>query len=147
MLTRWLAWWRPSAGRSSSPRIDPRRLGQHAERLAARFLRRRGYRVLAANIRLRHAEADLVCLAPDRRTIVIVEVKSRRRAHPDLPGPELAVDARKRARLLAAAHTIARLNHWLDRPMRIDVVAIDFPPPDRTGRPQLRHIIDAVRDA
>lgn len=125
--------WRPS-----SPD------GRLAERAAARYLRRNRYRIIGANVRTRVGEADLVCIAPDRSTIVIAEVKSRRRS-PDQPArsaamaPETAVDAEKRRRLQRVARHLAAANGWRDRPVRIDVVAVEIDPRDRAS---VRHIPD-----
>lgn len=136
------------AGRSPSRapgRRDP--LGPAGERVAARFLRRAGYRVLARNVRLAHAEADLLCLTPDRRTLVIVEVKSRRcRADGSTPlPPETNVHARKRRKLVGIWRGLSRAGAWRGRPVRIDAVAVEFPPEGRAGRPVVRHHPGAVR--
>lgn len=126
-------------------RRDP--LGPRGERIAARMLRRKGCRVLERNVRLPIGEADLVCLGPDRRTIVIVEVKARR-IDPPAPGagsperrPEAAVGVAKRRKLVRIAEVLARRRGWTDRPLRIDVVAVDIPP---RGRPVVRHHEAAV---
>lgn len=124
-------------------RGDTRALGRAGERAAAQLLRRSGYKVLGRNIRLRIGEADLVCLAPDRRTVVVVEVKARFREPGDdtsIP-PEANIHAKKRRKLLAVTRTLARLNNWHDRPVRIDVVAVDWP---TKGKPVLRHHVGAV---
>jgi putative endonuclease len=139
LLTR-LGLARPGSAR------DP--LGPAGERAAARLLKRSGYRVLARNVRVRGGEADLVCLAPDRRTIVLVEVKARRRgasgsALSERVPPEASVHARKRANLARIARTLARLNGWQDRPLRIDVVAVEWPT-GKKSRPVLRHWVGAV---
>lgn len=123
---------------------DP--LGPAGERIAARLLRRTGYRVLKRNVRVQGGEADLVCLAPDRRTIVIVEVKARRRGASgarlsETVPPEASVHAHKRANLARIARVLARINGWGDRPLRIDVVAVEWPV---SGRPVARHLINAV---
>ncbi len=44
--------------------------GQRSERFAARYLRARGYRVLAANVADRRGELDLLALDPDGKTLV-----------------------------------------------------------------------------
>jgi putative endonuclease len=131
-------------------RIDPaddKALGRAGERAAARLLRRSGYRILGRNVRLEIGEADLVCLAPDRATIVVVEVKTRRRgANRSLLGeivpPEASVHSHKRRKLGAVARALARSNGWLERPVRIDVVAVEWP--SDGAKPTLRHHIDAV---
>jgi putative endonuclease len=127
-------------------RRDP--LGPAGERAAARFLRRRGYRVLARNLHTIAGEADLVCEAPDRRTIVLIEVKARRRldgqpVRSAETAPESSVTAAKRRKLTAIVRTLARLNRWEDRPLRIDVVAVERR--ERRPRWTIRHIEDAVR--
>ena len=48
-------------------------VGRKGERLAARRLRRAGYRILERNLRIGRDEADIVALDPDRTTIVIVD--------------------------------------------------------------------------
>lgn len=119
-----------------------RRLGRRGERAAASFLRRAGYRILGRNVRVRIGEADIVCEAPDRRTIVIVEVKTRSRgagksAKSESMLPEQSVHQHKRRKLYSIARLLARANGWTDRPVRIDVVAIEWPAAG--GRPTLRH--------
>ncbi|HYE01799.1 MAG TPA: YraN family protein [Phycisphaerales bacterium] len=123
---------------------DGRTLGRNGERRAARFLRRAGYRVAGRNVRVVAGEADLVCVAPDRRTIVVVEVKTRMvpEGARGAPPPEASVHARKRRKLLAVARCLAARPAWRGRPVRIDVVAVDWPP---TGPPVIRHYVDAVR--
>lgn len=140
----WLrAGWRRLTRAKSTRDSTTRDLGGAGERAAAGLLKRAGYRVLGRNVRLRVGEADLVCLAPDGRTIVVVEVKTRR------PGagasgipPEASVHHRKRRKLLAVTRSLVRAKGWRDRPVRIDVVAVDWP---AEGEPVLRHYVGAVR--
>ena len=136
-------------GRELTPAEAERALGRAGERAAARLLKRSGYRVLGRNVRVRIGEADLVCLAPDRRTIVIVEVKTRRMSATGAPTPppEVNVHARKRAKLVAVTRYLAKANGWHDRPVRIDVVAVEWPARGARGtsrRPVLRHHVGAV---
>jgi putative endonuclease len=84
------------------------RLGSEGERLAARFLERRGYRVLGAGFRARRGEIDLVCQRGDR--LVLVEVKTR--SSDRFGTPAEAVGARKRRALLAAAAEYRALAQW-----------------------------------
>lgn len=105
------------------------RTGRRGERAAARHLRRRGYRVLARNRRTPVGEADLVCLAPDRRTLVVVEVKARVGA--DGPPPEAGITAHKRRKLIQVARSLDKRAGAGQRPVRIDVVAIEL---DAHGR-------------
>ena len=74
-------------------------LGAAGEERAAAHLRRRGYRIVARNVRAGGVEIDVI--ARRGGTIVFVEVKTRRGRR--LGPPEQAVDARKRARLVRGA--------------------------------------------
>lgn len=127
-------------------RFDNRPLGRAGERAAARFLKRSGYRLLGRNVRTRVGEADLVCQAPDGTTIVIVEVKTRGREEGQHQAsaqiaPEASVTAHKRRTLRSIALTLRRANRWHDRPIRIDVVAVEW---TGASHPRIRHLVDAV---
>src|SRR5262245_34497000 len=67
---------------------DRRSLGARGERLAERYLRRQGMRILHRGYRIMGGEVDLV--AVDGRTVVFVEVKTRQ-SH-DAGHPADAVD-------------------------------------------------------
>jgi len=138
-LRRWIALL---PGTPTPRRGDHHALGARGERHAARYLRRQGYRVLARSLRVPAGEADLLCLAPDRRTIVLVEVKTRRPAPGRGRRPEAQVGRAKQHRLRAILASIIASNSWSDRPRRIDIVAIDWP---KSGAPQVRHFKSAVR--
>ncbi len=104
-----------------TPEGDTRRaLGAAGERCAAEYLARRGYRVVARNVRVGGVELDLIAVRGP--TCVFVEVKTRRAA--DRGAAEEAVDARKRERLVRGAR--AWLNaHRADRlRARFDVIAV-----------------------
>lgn len=122
---------------------DP--LGNRGERAAARYLKKKSYRVLARSVRVRFGEADLLCLAPDRRTVVIVEVKTRRvedaASHPYLP-PEASITLEKRRKLTAVLMHLARANRWEGRPLRVDAVGVEWP---AQGEPVIRHHEGIIR--
>lgn len=78
--------------------------GRQAEALAARYLERRGLRVIERNFRIRGGEIDLICR--DGKTLVFVEVRLRSRQ--DFGGAGESITAAKRRRLiLAARHYLA----------------------------------------
>jgi len=122
-----------------------RALGAAGERVARRTLRRRGHKVLLSNYRTRRGELDIVTLGPDRRTIVIVEVKTRLEESLRVSGvtvrPEEAITRRKAHKLLALAAAAVLERGWGGRPVRIDVVAVDWDP---RGRHAVRHYENAV---
>ena len=126
------------------PRAAHLDTGARGERWAAKHLRRKRYKVIARNLRTAVGEVDLLCLAPDRRTIVIVEVKTRSAARggqaPQV-APELALNRAKRRKLITVAQDLARRKKWVGRAVRIDLVAIDV---GADGRPAIRHLENAV---
>jgi len=65
---RSLSWLRPRRDRRHA-------LGNRGERVAARYLRRHGHRILVRNYRCPAGEIDLVCSHDD--TVVFIEVKTR----------------------------------------------------------------------
>lgn len=127
MLRSWLS--RLGAG---SP------LGRRGERAAARHLKAKGYRVVGRNVRLARGEVDLIALDPDGRTVVIVEVKTRRDG---TIAPELSVTAAKERRLIALTDELIARHRWHDRPVRIDVVSVCWA---EGSAPEIRHIEHAV---
>jgi len=107
--------------------------GRRGERIAADWLRVRGYRIRGRNIRRGAREVDLVATAPDGRQQVVVEVKSGRGTFEQLAG---RVDAGKRRRISAVAarlHTIGLPGV----PVRFDVVLVRFDP---RGGWEIRHL-------
>lgn len=148
-MIRELAKWFKSPGAPGARAGERDPIGPAGERLAARHMRRQGCRVLGRNLRVPMGEADLLCLGSDRRTIVLVEVKTRR-VGADEAGivcapyapPELSITAEKRRKLSTILRHLARANGWLDRPLRIDVVAIEW---SDAAEPLLRHHPGAVR--
>lgn len=114
--------------------------GSWGEQLAARYLRRRGYRLVAANYRCRFGEIDLI--VKNRTYIVFVEVKLRRDDH--FARAAEFVDSRKQARLRATAGLWLSLNETALQP-RFDVVEIYAPQGAETRRPQINHLEDAFQ--
>ena len=115
--------------------------GRRGEKVAARWLRKNRFRVIGRNVSAGVGEADIVCIAPDKRTLVIVEVKTRRISDRDQPPPEASVGAQKQHKLRLVAKAIAKRPGFDDRPVRIDVVGVDLPV---RGKPVVRHHPSAV---
>lgn len=94
--------------------------GNRGEAAAARFLRARGYTLLASQWRCRFGELDLI--ARDAAGLLcFVEVKLRGNLRVGLPREY--VDARKQERLRRAAALYMSL-HELDEPARFDVAEV-----------------------
>ncbi len=119
-------------------RLFPKRtLGKRGENAAARYLRRRGYKILARGDRFGPGELDLVAL--DGETIVFVEVKTRESAVAGHPSD--AVNANKQRRLTRLAVTFLKRHRLLECPARFDVVAITWPA--KKWFPTIEHIKNA----
>ena len=94
--------------------------GDRGEAEVARYLRKKGYTLLASQWRCRFGELDLV--ARDRRgTICFVEVKLRSAGAIGLPRE--FVDQRKQERLRKAAACYLS-THEIDAPARFDVAEV-----------------------
>lgn len=113
-----------------------RSLGPRGEAVAAKRLGAQGYRVIARNLRSRVGEIDLLMEAPDGRTIVVVEVKAGRAGN---AMPEFHVNAAKQKKLANLAAGVMRKHALHDRPLRFDVVAVEF----GDGEPVVRHHVGA----
>jgi putative endonuclease len=94
--------------------------GELGERIAERWLRRRGWRIVQRRFRSGHRDIDLV--AERDGTVAFIEVKARKGA--EFGGPVQAVNYRKRKQLERSAMV------WIDRhgqeaeSYRFDVVGV-----------------------
>ncbi len=116
---------------------DRAALGKKGELIAATWLEKQGYIILARNWRSGHLELDLV--ARQKSVMVIVEVKTRQEFGRDPPGrPEEAVQYLKQQRMARAALAFldAQNGHW---ELRFDIIAIRV----RGDRCRLYHQQDA----
>lgn len=111
--------------------------GARGEALAARRLRKNGYRIIARNLRVGDDEIDILATDPDGRTLVVIEVKTRR--DDDKPA-EQALDRRKQYRMARAAARLQKREAYRDRPLRLDAIAITWPD---GGEPDVRHYVGA----
>jgi putative endonuclease len=107
---------------------DRRALGAEGEERAARFLARRGYRIIGRNVRVGGVEVDLI--VQRARLVAFVEVKTRRSEA--FGGPEHAIDRAKQARLVKAAaawlsENPRRAGHARFDRVRFDLVACRAP--------------------
>lgn len=132
----------PVAGRKTDRR---QAVGALGERVAARWLERRGWDIVARRFRSGHRDLDLV--ARRGPLVAFVEVKARRGL--GFGDPVDAVRWRKQRELVRSA------NVWIDRfgrpgeAYRFDVVGVVLPPAGAAsgGRAmvRVRHVADAFR--
>ena len=117
-------------------------LGQRGEAVAEKFLKRRGYKIIARGERGALGELDLVAVdmqGAHGRTVVFVEVKARQ-SH-DAGHPADAVDDQKQRRLTNLALGYLRRHGLLEFPSRFDVIAVTWPQ-DRQ-KPDIEHFENA----
>lgn len=111
--------------------------GRLAEREAALYLRRRGYRIIAQNLRLKSGEIDLVALKGD--LVVFVEVKAR--SSDEFGTPVEGLLPRQQQRIRKAAEIFLAKRGWSERDRRFDLIAVDL---DERGKVvRVEHIPDA----
>jgi len=95
-------------------------IGSRGEELATAFLVRNGLKIVERNFRCKGGEVDII--ARDGKTIVFIEVKSRRTLTYGVP--QLAVTDFKQRQISKAALTWLSKNRLHDSPARFDVIAI-----------------------
>jgi putative endonuclease len=109
--------------------------GAWGETVAAEYLRKKKYKLLAAGYRCRFGEIDLI--ACDRKYLIFVEVKTRKDG--DFALAREFVDARKQARLRSTAEMYLSQNPTVLQP-RFDVIEIYAPQGIQTKDPQINHL-------
>ncbi len=110
-------------------------LGREGERVAERFLKKKGYKLVERNYRCAGGEIDLIAL--DGRVIVFVEVKTRT-GH-GFGTPLEAVEFRKQKKMILAAQYFLSEKGLHQREARFDVVGISWP----QREPVVEHIENA----
>jgi len=98
----------------------PQIFGERGESLAAWYLRQEGYQIIEQNYRSHLGEIDII--AKDKKTIVFVEVKSRRSVR--FGSPKWAVTPKKQRKISMVALHYLKATRQTDAKARFDVVAI-----------------------
>ena len=114
--------------------------GAWGEALAAEYLRKKRYKILAAGYSCKFGEIDLI--VADRKYLVFVEVKLRK--SPDFAKALEYVDRRKQDRIRMTASLYLSQNPTALQP-RFDVIEIYAPEGTATVRPEIRHMEDAFQ--
>lgn len=115
-------------------------LGPWGESLAAEFLRKKRYKIIASNFKCRFGEIDLI--AQTRKEIVFVEVKLRKSN--DYVDAREYVGWQKQNRLRTTAQMWLQQNPT-ERQPRFDVIEIYAPQGFQTVNPQIIHLEDAFQ--
>lgn len=115
-------------------------LGAWGEALAAQYLRKKRYSVVASGFRSRFGEIDLI--VKNRKYLVFVEVKLRKNS--DFAKAMEFVDSRKQDKLRATA-SIYLAHYPTALQPRFDVIEIYAPEGVQTNHPEIKHMEDAFQ--
>ena len=115
-------------------------VGAWGEQIAAEYLRKKRYKLLAAGYRCRFGEIDLI--VSDRKYLVFVEVKLRKSGR--FAKALEYVDRRKQDRLRTTAEMYLSQNPTELQP-RFDVIEIYAPEGMETVCPEIYHMEDAFQ--
>ncbi len=110
-------------------------LGKKAEELAAGFLLKNGYKILARNFRYQKAEIDII--AEKDNLIIICEVKARSTDVFNLPQESVN---KKKIKLLVSAADYYLKEFNVTKEVRFDIISIL---PDKKEDLLIEHIQDA----
>ena len=116
-------------------RTRQQKLGETGEALAARKLKKAGYKIIETNYRTRLGEIDIIAKEDD--TIVFVEVKSRRSVH--FGNPKQAVTLQKQKKISMVALYYLKATGQSTARARFDVVTVI----SNRDRPQVEIIKNA----
>lgn len=114
--------------------------GAWGEALAADYLQKKRYKIVATNYRTRFGEIDLI--VSNRRYLVFVEVKLRK--SDAFANAFEYVDKHKQERLRTTAEIYLSQNET-DLQPRFDVIEIYAPEGTLTQRPKIHHMEDAFQ--
>ena len=117
---------------------DKIKTGNKGETLAAEFLLKKGFEILAKNYRHHRAEIDLIARRDD--WVLFVEVKTR--SSDEFGEPEEFVSAGQVNRILDAAEEWVFATDWQGH-IRFDIITVKFSE-DFTKEPLVEHLEDAI---
>ncbi|MCK4761614.1 MAG: YraN family protein [Candidatus Aminicenantes bacterium] len=112
--------------------------GSQGEEAAARYLERKGYKIIEQNYRACGSEIDLIAQYGD--TLCFIEVKTRKTDDFGLPAE--FVDFRKRKKIIRGARVFTGRKKYAEMYVRFDIVAVIY-----EGRaPVINHIENAFEE-
>ena len=118
-------------------------IGALGEKLAAKFLKKNGYKILAKNVHISHNEIDVI--AKNKEFIVFVEIKTRSTdelLQTDFGIPASAVTQVKQKRTVSAARGYLSTSKYSKLQPRFDVIEV-YLHKDTHNILKINHIINA----
>jgi putative endonuclease len=113
--------------------MNRQEVGKLGEKVAQKFLKKRGYRIHEVSFRCPQGEIDII--AQQKDYLVFVEVRTK--SSLDFGTPEESITQSKKKKLIASALTYANTHQNLPSLWRIDVVAIELDDKGQTRRIEL----------
>ena len=113
-------------------------IGRRGERIAAKFLKKNGYRIVAKNFSSAHGEIDII--AEDNGFLVFVEVKARKDSDEYFENyglPCEAVTKKKQQHIIYTAQIFLK-NHPTNKEIRFDIIEVYL-----GDKAKVRHIENA----
>lgn len=111
-------------------------LGEKGERIAVKFLKKNGYKVLETNFSCRHGEIDIIANKND--VICFVEVKAR--SNESYGRPIEAITPFKVKHMVRSAQYYIAKKSLEDKEVRLDIIEIVF----HESKPMIRYTENAV---
>ena len=113
--------------------MDRQEIGKLGERVARKFLKKRGYHIRETNFRCREGEIDII--AQQKDYLVFIEVRTK--SNSDFGTPEESTTRLKKEKLVTSALTYIDAHQNLPPLWRIDVVAVEVDGKGKTKRIEL----------
>ena len=114
--------------------------GAWGEEIAAKYLQKKRYKIIATNYRCRFGEIDLIVV--NRKNLVFVEVKLRK--SDTFAAAREYVDQRKQDRIRTTA-SVFLSEFPSELQPRFDVIEVYAPEGTATQYPQINHLEDAFQ--
>jgi putative endonuclease len=120
---------------------DPHQLGVQGEQIAADYLVKKGYRIIARNYRYHRNEIDII--ARYRRKICFIEVKTR--SSTEKGHPAEAVTPQKQVEIIKAARSYLAfcVNEECDCQFDVIAIIVESMRENRIGTYAVEHFEDA----
>jgi len=113
--------------------MNRQEVGKLGEKVAQKFLKKRGYHIREVSFRCPQGEIDII--AQQKDYLVFIEVRTK--SSLDFGSPEESLTQSKKKKLIALALTYANTHQNLPSLWRIDVVAIELDDKGQTKRIEL----------
>jgi putative endonuclease len=113
--------------------LDRREVGKLGEKIAQKFLKKRGFRIRETGFRCTQGEIDII--AEKKDCLIFVEVRTK--SSLDFGSPEESITRAKKERLVASALSYTSTHSRLPPLWRIDIVAVELDERGKTKRVEL----------